>query len=64
MYLNKLENVNYNSIQGLINFELLPPMNFEKNYDYDICLKSKFTNISFQTIERNNKPMVFMHYNW
>ena len=49
---SRSDHVNYNSIQMLINHELLPSMIFEKNRKCEICVESKFTKPYFQTIKK------------
>jgi hypothetical protein len=49
---DRLDHVNYNSMQMLINHELLPSMIFEKNRKCEICVESKFTKPYFQTIKK------------
>jgi hypothetical protein len=43
----RLSHVNYNSIQRLINHELLPSMVFKKNHKCRICVESKFSKPLF-----------------
>ena len=40
--------VNYNSIQSLINLDLLPSMIFDKNHKCEFCVESKFIKTSFR----------------
>jgi hypothetical protein len=49
---DRLDHVNYNSMQMLINHELLSSMIFEKNRKCEICVESKFTKPYFQTIKK------------
>jgi len=48
-----LGHMNYNSMQMLINHELLSRLIFEKNYKYKIYVELKFTKPYFQTIKKN-----------
>ena len=58
---DKLCHVNCNSMQMWINHELLKIMIFEKNHKCTICIESKFTKPSFQTIEKSSGPLDLIH---
>ena len=60
---DRLDHVNYNSMQRLINHELLPRMIFEKNHKCKIYVELKFTTPSFQIIERSSEPLCLIHSN-
>lgn len=47
----RLGYMNYNSIQKVINLELLPIIVFEKNHKYKVCVNFKFIQIFVQTIK-------------
>ena len=61
MWHYRLSNVNYNSIQKLINHELLPSMVFKKNHKCRICVESKFSKPLFQTIKKISEPLDLIH---
>lgn len=61
MWHGRLGHVNYKSIQRLINNDLLPTMDFDKNHKCEVCVESKFTKTSFQSIERSSKPLELIH---
>ena len=57
-----LGHVNYNSIQRLINHQLLPSIILEKKHKYEIYVELKFTkSFFFQTVKRNSESLNLFH---
>ena len=63
MWHDRLWRIKNYSIQRLIKLELLPNIIFKKNHKCEVCVESKFSKPSFQTIEINNEPLSLIHLN-
>ena len=57
----RLGHVNYNTLRKLINMECLPNFKIDPNHKCEICLESKLTRTSFQSIERSSEPLELIH---
>ena len=57
----RLGHVNYNTLHILINMECLPKFQIDPNHKCEICVESKFTRTSFQSIERSSEPLELIH---
>ena len=57
----RLGHVNYNTLRRLINMECLPNFKIDSNYKCEICVESKLTKTSFQSIERSSEPLELIH---
>ena len=53
--------VNYDTLHRLINMECLPKFKLDPNHKCEICVESKLTRISFQSIERSIEPLELIH---
>ena len=57
----RLGHVNYDTLRRLINMECLPKFQIDPNHKCEICVKSKLTRTSFQSIERSSEPLELIH---
>ena len=57
----RLGHVNYDTLHGLINMECLPKFPIYPNHKCEICVESKLTRTSFQSIERSSEPLELIH---
>ena len=57
----RLGHVNYDTLRKLINMECLPNFKIDPNHKCEICVESKLTRTSFQSIERSNDPLELIH---
>ena len=53
----RLGHVNYDKLRRLINMECLPKFQIYSNHKCEICVESKLTRTSFQSIERSSEPL-------
>ena len=53
----RLGHVNYDTLRKLINMKRLSKFKLDPNHKCEICLKSKLTITSFQSIEISSKPL-------
>ena len=53
----RLGHVNYDTLRRLINMERLPKFKLDPNHKCEICVESKLTRTSFQSIERSSEPL-------
>ena len=53
--------VNYDTLRRLINIECLPKFKLDPNHKCEICVESKLTRTSFQSIERSSEPLELIH---
>ena len=59
----RLGHVNYDTLRRLINMECLPNFKIDSNHKCEICVESKLTRTSFQSIERSSEPLELIHSN-
>ena len=57
----KLGHVNYGSLKRLINLNHIPTFHIDIKHKCKTCFEAKMTRLSFQTIERNTKPLNMIH---
>ena len=57
----RLRHVNYDTLRRLINMECLPKFQIDPNHKCEICVESKLTRTSFQSIERSSEPLELIH---
>ena len=57
----RLGHVNYDTLRRLINMECLPKFQIYPNHKCEICVESKLTRTSFQSIERSSEPLELIH---
>ena len=57
----RLGHVNYDTLCRLINMECLPNFKIDPNHKCEICVESKLTRTSFQSIERSSEPLELIH---
>ena len=57
----RLRHVNYDTLRRLINMECLPNFKLDPNHKCEICVESKLTRTSFQSIERSSEPLELIH---
>ena len=57
----RLGHVNYDTLRKLINMECLPKFQIDQNHKCEICVESKLTRTSFQSIERSSEPLELIH---
>ena len=57
----RLGHVNYDTLHRLINMECLPRFQIDPNHKCEICVESKLTRTSFQSIERCSEPIELIH---
>ena len=57
----RLGHVNYDTLRRLINMECLPNFQIDPNHKCEICVESKLTRTSFQSIERSSEPLELIH---
>ena len=57
----RLGHVNYDTIRRLINLDHIPSFQIDSNHKCETCVEAKLTRLSFQTIERNTKPLELIH---
>ena len=57
----RLGHVNYDTLRRLINMEYLPKFQMDPNHKCEICVESKLTRTSFQSIERSSEPLELIH---
>ena len=57
----RLGHVNYDTLHILINMECLPKFKIDLNHKCEICVESKLTRTSFQSIERSREPLELIH---
>ena len=59
----RLGHANYDTLRRLINMECLPKFKLNPNHKCEICVESKLTRTSFQSIERSSEPLELIHSN-
>ena len=57
----RLGHVNYDTLRRLINMECLPNFKIDPNLKCEICVESKLTRTSFQSIEKSSEPLELIH---
>ena len=57
----RLGHVNYDTLRILINMECLPNFKIDPNHKCEICVESKLTRTSFQSIGRSSEPLELIH---
>ena len=57
----RLGHVNYDTLHRLTNMECLPNFKIDPNHKCEICVESKLTRTSFQSIERSSEPLELIH---
>ena len=57
----RLGHVNYDTLRRLINMECLSKFKIDPNHKCEICVESKLTRTSFQSIERSSEPLELIH---
>ena len=57
----RLGHVNYDTLRRLINMECLPNFKIDPNHKCEICVESKLTKTSFQSIERSSELLELIH---
>ena len=57
----RLGHVNYDTLRRLINMECFPKFQIYPNHKCEICVESKLTRTSFQSIERSSEPLELIH---
>ena len=57
----RLGHVNYDTLRRLINMECLPKFKIDPNHKCEICVESKLTRTSFQSIERCSESLELIH---
>ena len=57
----RLGHVNYDALRRLINMECLSNFKLDSNHKCEICVESKLTRNSFQSIERSSEPLELIH---
>ena len=57
----RLGHVNYDTLRRLINMECLPKFKLDPSHKCEICVESKLTRTSFQSIERSSEPLELIH---
>ena len=57
----RIGHVNYDTLRRLINMECLPNFKIDPNHKCEICVESKLTRTSFQSIERSSEPLELIH---
>ena len=57
----RLGHVNYDTLRRLINMECLPNFKIDPNHKCEICVESKLTRTSFQSIERSSEHLELIH---
>ena len=57
----RLGHVNYDALHRLINMECLPKFQIDPNHKCEICVESKLTRTSFQSIERSSETLELIH---
>ena len=57
----RLRHVNYDTLCKLINLEHIPTFYIDSKHKCETCVEVKLTRSSFQTIERNTKPLDLIH---
>ena len=63
MWYGRLGHVNYDTLHRLINMECLPKFKLDPNHKCEICVESKLTRTSLQSIERSSEPLELIHSN-
>ena len=58
---DRLGHVNFNSLQKLMNLELLPNHEIDPHYKYKICVEAKLAKTLFHSVKRNTKPLDLIH---
>ena len=58
---DRLRHVNYDTLRRLINMECFPNFKIDPNHKCEICVESKLTRTSFQSIERSSEPLELIH---
>ena len=53
----RLGHVSYDTLHRLINMECLPKFKLDPNHKCEICVESKLTRTSFQSIESSSEPL-------
>ena len=61
MWHGRLGHVNYDTLRRLINMECLPNFKIDPNHKCEICVESKLTKTSFQSIERSSESIELIH---
>ena len=59
----RLGHVNYDTLCRLINMECVSKFQIYPNHKCEICVESKLTRTSFQSIERSSEPLELIHSN-
>ena len=59
----RLGHVNYDTLRRLINMECLPKFKLDPDHKCEICVESKLTRTSFQSIERSSEHLELIHSN-
>ena len=57
----RLRHVSYDTLRRLINMECLPKFQIDPNHKCEICVESKLTRTSFQSIERSSESLELIH---
>ena len=57
----RLGHVNFDTLNKLMNLELLPKFKIDSNHKCEICVESKLTRASFHNIERSIEPLELIH---
>ena len=57
----RLGHINYNTLRRLINLDHIPSFQIDSKHKCEICVETKLTRSSFQTIERNMEPLELIH---
>ena len=57
----RLGHVNFDTLNKLMNLELLPKFKIDSNHKCEICVESKLTRASFHNIERSIEPLTLIH---
>ena len=58
---DRLEHVNYDTLRKLINLDHILSFQIDSKHKCEICVETKLTRSSFQTIERNTEPLELIH---
>ena len=57
----RLRHVYYDTLRRLINMKCLAKFKLYQNHKCEICVESKLTRTSFQSIERSSEPLELIH---
>ena len=58
---DRLGHVNYDTLRILINLDHIPSFQIDSKHKCEICVETKLTRSSFQTIEINTEPFELIH---